>query len=181
MELPLMLDAARGASAARITAVIPHYSYARSARRTRRVSPSVAAWLPIRRRRRALTVLTMTLHSPQVHGFFSVPVDYLHALQRTGIALRRFDLSNTVVVSPDLGNAKTGGFCALSLGMPVAAGAGADHRHAGGTSAIIGEVAARMSSSSTMKSLWRFDPELLKHLRAMRALGACRLHAWHFW
>lgn len=51
-------------------------------------------------------VLAMTLHSPQVHGFFSVPVDHLHALRELAAHFARYDLSNTVVVSPDLGYAK---------------------------------------------------------------------------
>ena len=81
MELLLMLDAARGASAAQITAVIPHYAYARSDKKdASRISLGgrlVADMLVSRRRDR---VLTMTLHAPQVHGFFSVPVDHLTAL-----------------------------------------------------------------------------------------------------
>jgi ribose-phosphate pyrophosphokinase len=68
-------------------------------------------------------VLTMTLHSPQVHGFFSVPVDHLHALRELAAHFRRYDLSNTVVVSPDLGNAKEAAHFARLLGTDVAMGA----------------------------------------------------------
>jgi len=67
-------------------------------------------------------VLAMTLHSPQVHGFFSVPVDHLHALDELAQYFRRYDLSNGVVVSPDLGNAKGAAAFARRLGVPVAAG-----------------------------------------------------------
>jgi ribose-phosphate pyrophosphokinase len=67
-------------------------------------------------------VLTLTLHSPQVHGFFSVPVDHLHALRELSAHFRDRDLSNTVVVAPDLGYAKSAADFARRLGVPVAAG-----------------------------------------------------------
>jgi ribose-phosphate pyrophosphokinase len=67
-------------------------------------------------------VLTMTLHAPQVHGFFSVPVDHLSALGVLAEHYRDQDLTNSVVVSPDLGNAKTATHFARLLGLPVAAG-----------------------------------------------------------
>ena len=83
VELLLMLDAARGASAARVTAVIPHYAYARSDKKTMpRVSIGGRLVADLLVTAGASRVLTMTLHAPQVHGFFSVPVDHLHALPR---------------------------------------------------------------------------------------------------
>ena len=60
---------------------------------------SPTCWL----RRGATRVLTMALHAPQVHGFFSVPVDHLNAVDVLADHFRSYDLSNTVVVSPDLG------------------------------------------------------------------------------
>ena len=83
----------------------------------------------------------MTLHSPQVHGFFSVPVDHLHALRELAGHFRGHDLSSTVVVSPDLGNAKSAAAFARLLGLPVAAGAKqriSDHEVA--ITSIIGDV-----------------------------------------
>ncbi len=68
-------------------------------------------------------MLTMTLHAPQVHAFFSVPVDHLHALRELAEHFSRHDLTNTVVVSPDLGNAKSASAFARRVGVPVAAGA----------------------------------------------------------
>jgi ribose-phosphate pyrophosphokinase len=65
----------------------------------------------------------MTLHSPQVHGFFSVPTDHLHALRELAGHFRTRDLSGSVVVSPDLGNAKSAAMFARMLGLPVAAAA----------------------------------------------------------
>ena len=67
-------------------------------------------------------VLTMTLHAPQVHGFFSVPVDHLTAIGVLAEHFRDHDLTDAVVVSPDLGNAKTATQFARLLGLPVAAG-----------------------------------------------------------
>ena len=64
----------------------------------------------------------MTLHAPQVHGFFSVPVDHLTAIGELADHFRGRDLTDCVVVSPDLGNAKTATQFARLLGLPVAAG-----------------------------------------------------------
>ncbi|MGN6679787.1 MAG: ribose-phosphate diphosphokinase [Streptosporangiaceae bacterium] len=124
VELLLMLDAARGASAARVTAVIPHYAYARSDKKNMpRVSIGGRLVADLLVAAGASRVLTMTLHSPQVHGFFSVPVDHLHALSEIANHFRSRDLANSVVVSPDLGNAKQAAALAKRLGLPVAAGA----------------------------------------------------------
>jgi ribose-phosphate pyrophosphokinase len=124
VELLLMLDAARGASAARVTAVIPHYAYARSDKKSMpRVSIGGRLVADLLVTAGASRVLTMTLHAPQVHGFFSVPVDHLHALREIAGHFARQDLANTVVVSPDLGNAKSAAALARMLGLPVAAGA----------------------------------------------------------
>jgi ribose-phosphate pyrophosphokinase len=123
MELMLMLDAARGASASRTTAVLPYFAYARSDKKDApRISIAgrlVADLLATAGARRALT---LTLHAPQVHGFFSIPVDHLNALGVLADHFRQRDLANTVVVSPDLGNAKSASQFARLLGLPVAAG-----------------------------------------------------------
>ncbi len=169
VELLLMLDAARGASASRITAVIPHYSYARSDKKDApRISLGGRLVADLLATAGADRVLTMTLHSPQVHGFFSVPVDHLHALSELAAHFQRYDLSNAVVVSPDLGNAKTAAAFAKRLGTPVAAGA---KERISDTevriTAIIGDVRGRdvivlddeIANGGSMI-------ELLKHLRA---------------
>lgn len=168
VELLLMLDAARGASAARITAVIPHYAYARSDKKDApRISIGGRLVADLLATAGASRVLTMTLHSPQVHGFFSVPVDHLHALGELSSYFRRYDLSNGVVVSPDLGNAKSAAVFARRLGLPVAAGS---KERLGDTkvriSMLIGDVRGRdvividdeiVSGGSIL--------ELLRHLR----------------
>ncbi len=123
MELLFMLDAARGASAARTTAVIPYYSYARSDKKDApRISIAGRLVADLLVAAGAHRVLTMTLHSEQVHGFFSVPVDHLNALNVLARHFRNRDLSNTIVVSPDLGHAKSASQFARLLKLPVAAG-----------------------------------------------------------
>jgi ribose-phosphate pyrophosphokinase len=145
MELLLMVDAARGASAAQITAVIPYYAYARSDKKdASRLSIGGRLVADLLVAAGVHRVLTMTLHAPQVHGFFSVPVDHLTAL---GVLAEHFlaqDLSDCVVVSPDFGNAKTASQFARLLGLPVAAGSKkrlADDRVV--IDAIVGDVAGR--------------------------------------
>jgi ribose-phosphate pyrophosphokinase len=123
MELLLMLDAARGASAARITAVIPHLAYARSDKKDApRISIAARLVADLLVAAGANRIVAMTLHSPQVHGFFSVPVDHMNALALLARHFSRHKLKNTVVVSPDLGNAKEASHFARMLEVPVAAG-----------------------------------------------------------
>jgi ribose-phosphate pyrophosphokinase len=123
MELLLMLDAARGASAARVTAVVPYFAYARSDKKDApRISIAARLVADLLVTAGANRVLTMALHAPQVHGFFSIPVDHLNALSILAAHFRERDLTNTVVVSPDLGNAKPATQLARLLGLPVAAG-----------------------------------------------------------
>ncbi|MDG4787275.1 ribose-phosphate pyrophosphokinase [Micromonospora sp. WMMD1102] len=124
VELLLMLDAARGASAGRITVVMPHYAYARSDKKDApRISIGGRLVADLLSTAGAGRILALTLHSPQVHGFFSIPVDHLHALRELATHFRGYDLTDTVVVSPDLGNAKQAAAFARLLKVPVAAGA----------------------------------------------------------
>ncbi|MFC0624368.1 ribose-phosphate diphosphokinase [Kribbella deserti] len=145
MELLMMIDAARGASAAQITAVMPHYAYARSDKKdSSRISLGGRLVADLLSTAGAHRVLTMALHAPQVHGFFSVPVDHLTAIGVLAEHFRERDLTDTVVVSPDLGNAKTATQFARLLGLPVAAGS--KQRLADDTvviDAIVGDVAGR--------------------------------------
>ncbi len=145
MELLLMVDAARGASAAQITVVIPHYAYARSDKKdASRISLGGRLVADLLATAGVHRVLTMTLHAPQVHGFFSVPVDQLTALGVLAAHFEGQDLSNCIVVSPDLGNAKTATQFSRLLGLPVAAGSKqrlADDRVV--IDAIVGDVAGK--------------------------------------
>lgn len=146
VELLLMLDAARGASAARRTVVMPHFAYARSDKKDApRISLGGRLVADLLSTAGASRVLTMTLHSPQVHGFFSVPVDHLHALNELAGHFRRtIDPSRAVVVSPDLGNAKEAAAFAKLVGASVALAS--KKRFSDGdvlVSALIGDVHGR--------------------------------------
>jgi len=145
VELLLMADAARGASAARVTAVMSHYAYARSDKKDApRISIGGRLVADLLVTAGVNRVLTLTLHSPEVHGFFSVPVDHLHALRELAAHFRQRDLSRAVVLSPDLGYAKSAAAFARRLGLPVAAGAKerfSDEKVS--ISSIIGDVADR--------------------------------------
>jgi ribose-phosphate pyrophosphokinase len=170
VELLLMLDAARGASAARVTAVIPHYAYARSDKKNMpRVSIGGRLVADLLVTAGAGRVLTMTLHAPQVHGFFSVPVDHLHARREIAAHFRGRDLTGAVVVSPDLGNAKQAAALARMLGLPVAAGAKERHSDERVTiTSIIGDVAGR--------DVIVLDDEIARGTTIIELLGMLREH-----
>lgn len=124
MELLFMIDAAKGASAGRITAVIPHFAYARSDKKDApRISIGGRLVADLLETAGAGRILTMTLHAPQVHAFFRIPTDQLNALRELASHFASNDLSKTTVVSPDLGNAKPASAFAKMLGVPVAAAA----------------------------------------------------------
>jgi ribose-phosphate pyrophosphokinase len=171
VELLLMLDAARGASAGRITVVMPHYAYARSDKKDApRISIGARLVADLLKTAGADRVLAVTLHSPQVHGFFGMPVDHLHALRELAAHFRQYDLDDAVVVSPDLGNAKEASHFARMIGTPVAAGA--KQRYPDDRvqiSAVIGDVVDRdvivlddeIAKGSTMI-------ELIDHLRDLK-------------
>ena len=123
MELLLMANAARGASAAQVSVVMPYYAYARSDKKdASRISIGGRMVADMLITAGVDRLITMALHAPQVHGFFSVPVDHLTALGVLADHFQGRDLSGHVVVSPDFGNAKTATQFARLLGLPVAAG-----------------------------------------------------------
>ncbi len=104
MELFIMLDAFKRASAERITAVIPYYCYARQDWKDRpRVPISARLVADLLEAAGAARILTMDLHSPQIQGFFSVPVDNLRAAPVLANYLQNLELEDLTVVSPDAG------------------------------------------------------------------------------
>jgi len=122
LELLLMLDAARSASAKRVTAVIPYYSYSRSDKKDEpRISIAGRLIADLLATAGAQRILTMTLHTPQVHGFFSVPTDHLNSMPVLASYFRDKDVTDTVVVTPDIGHAKRATELARELKLPVAA------------------------------------------------------------
>jgi ribose-phosphate pyrophosphokinase len=107
MELFIMMDALRRASAARITAVLPFYGYARQDRKDQPRVPITAKLVAnLLVAAGANRVLTMDLHAQQIQGFFDIPVDHLYAAPVMYKYLKSKKLPNLVVVSPDVGGLK---------------------------------------------------------------------------
>ena len=121
MELLAMLDALKRASAARITAVIPYYGYARQDRRANGRTPITAKLVAdLITTAGADRVLTMDLHADQIQGFFDMPVDNIYASPILLGELNRMALENLVVVSPDVGGVVRARALAKRLGAELA-------------------------------------------------------------
>ncbi len=121
MELLIMIDAARRASARRITAVLPYYGYARQDRKVKAREPITAKLVAnLVVQAGARRVLGMDLHASQIQGFFDVPFDHLLAAPILADYFKNMDLENTVVVSPDMGGVTRARGLAERLGVPLA-------------------------------------------------------------
>ena len=121
IELLIMLDALRHASAQRVTAVIPYFPYARSDKKDEpRISITARLMADLLMTAGANRVLTIDLHSPQIQGFFSTQADQLTAVPAICDRLAQDDISNTVVVAADVGEAKDAGRFAQRLHLPLA-------------------------------------------------------------
>jgi ribose-phosphate pyrophosphokinase len=144
-ELFIWIDALRRASARQVTAVIPYFGYARQDRKdTGRVPITAKLFANLLERAGADRVLAVDLHAAQVQGFFDVPVDHLHATPVFTRWFRGLKLTNTVFVSPDVGNVKRAQVFANELGGEICI---IDKRRKSGSEAqavhIIGEVEGR--------------------------------------
>lgn len=121
MELFIMLDAARRASAGRITAVIPFFGYARQDRKDQPRVPITAKLVAnLLVAAGANRVLTLDLHAQQIQGFFDIPVDHLYAAPVFHRYLATKDLHDPVVVSPDVGGMKMAAAYADVMGAGLA-------------------------------------------------------------
>lgn len=124
LELLMMMDIARGAAAREVHAIIPYYSYARSDKKNApRISITGRLVADLLVTAGASHIMTMNLHSPQVHGFFSVPADPLTARMLFVEHFRAKELNpaETIVVAPDMGAAKPAARFAAGLGLSLAA------------------------------------------------------------
>lgn len=123
MELLMMIDIARAASAKEVHAIIPYFSFARSDKKDApRISITARLVADLLKTAGATHVMTMMFHSPQVHGFFGVPTDPLSSRPVFRHHFQQRDLSNTIVVAADMGHAKSAARFARELGLPIAAG-----------------------------------------------------------
>ena len=123
IELCMILDALKHASARRVTAIIPYYFYVRSDKKDMpRISITARLVANLLQSAGADRVLTMSLHSDQTQGFFEVPVDQLSAVPLICDHFDGWDLTDFVVVAPDAGSARRAGAYASRLGLPLAVG-----------------------------------------------------------
>lgn len=123
MELLMMLDIAHSAAASEVHAIIPYYSFGRSDKKDApRISITARLVAELIKTSGASHVMSMMFHSPQVHGFFGIPTDPLSSRPVFGAYLAERDLNGFIVVSPDMGQAKSAARFAKSLSLPIAAG-----------------------------------------------------------
>jgi ribose-phosphate pyrophosphokinase len=121
MELLIMIDAARRASAQRITAVLPHYGYARQDRKDRPRVPITAKLIAnLLVNAGANRILTMDLHAGQIQGFFDIPVDHLYSINVLSRYFIDKKIKNLCVVSPDVGGIKMARAYSKLLQAPLA-------------------------------------------------------------
>lgn len=121
LELLLMIDAFKRASAWRITAVLPYYCYARQDRKDKpRVPISAKLVADLLETAGASRALTLDLHAPQIQGYFDVPVDHLYASPVLVEHFKHLKLENLTVVSPDAGGVERARFFAKRLDAPLA-------------------------------------------------------------
>lgn len=121
MELLLIIDALRRASAEKINAVIPYFGYARQDRKDQgRVALSAKLVANLITEAGADRVITLDLHAQQIQGFFDIPVDHLIARPILTDYSKNLELDNYVVISPDVGNVKMARYYAQDLNAPLA-------------------------------------------------------------
>ena len=121
VELLIMLDAFRRASAGRITAVVPYYGYSRTDKKDQPRVPITARLIAdLITTAGANRLLTVDLHAPQIQGFFTIPVDELTARPMLAQYFREKTLDNLVVVATDIGISKVARDMAAKLGVPLA-------------------------------------------------------------
>lgn len=146
VELLFWVDALKRASAQQVTVVIPYFSYAKGDKKDEpRVSIRARVCADALEAAGANRVLTMDLHSPQIQGFFSVPVDHLYARATICDHIQQMGVEDLVVCSPDVGFAKSAAAFANLLAVPVVIGnkARPDHSEQAEILEVIGNVSEK--------------------------------------
>jgi ribose-phosphate pyrophosphokinase len=169
MELLIMIDAARRASAGRVTAVIPYFAYGRSDKKDQPRVPITARLIAnMLETAGADRVLTMDLHAGQIQGFFNIPVDELKAVYPVSAHIKQERIENCTVVATDVGDEKRARDMAVRLGTPLAIIDKRRHGNSGVTEAmhVIGEVEGR--------NVLILDDEIDTAGTIMAAIGALR-------
>ena len=182
MELLLMIDALKRASARRITAVMPYYGYARQDRKDKpRVPISSKLVADLLTTAGAHRALTLDLHTPQIQGFFNIPVDHLFASPVLVDHFQKLNLPDLTVVSPDAGGVERARFFAKKMNSALAI---VDKRRVGMDESevmnVIGDVSGRTAIIlddiiDTAGTLVKTSDALLAH--GARRVLACATHA----
>jgi ribose-phosphate pyrophosphokinase len=177
MELLILLDAFKRSSAARITAVIPYYGYARQDKKDQPRVPITSKLIAdLISRAGADRVLTMDLHASQIQGFFDVPVDHLFAAPVFIEAVREMAIPDLVIVSPDAGGVERARAVAKRLGTAIAI---VDKRRTAPNEAevmnVIGEVGGR--NTLIIDDIIDTAGTLVKTAEALKDKGAERVLA----
>ena len=181
MELLLIIDALRRASARKVIAVIPYYGYARQDRKhTGRVPISARLVANLLETAGADRVLTMDLHAGQIQGFFNIPVDNLRSdwIFTNHIRETLPDLETTVIVSPDAGGAVRARMVAEQLGLPLAILEKRRHHDDSGIDVlnVIGDVQGKRAI--LIDDIISSGGTLIKGARALVDRGAEEIHAY---
>ena len=178
MEMLIMIDAAKRASAGRITAVIPYYAYGRSDKKDQPRVPITARLVAdLLSTAGADRVLTVDLHAGQIQGFFNIPVDVLTAEQMIIDYFKTKGVKDLVVVAPDIGRAKTARNLAEALDAPLAV---VEKRRVGNDDEVeslnlIGDVAGR--PVLTVDDEIDTGGTLLSAIKAVRDAGAIEVYS----
>ncbi len=172
MELLILIDALKRASAWRITAVIPYFGYARQDRKVAPRAPITAKLVAdLITVAGASRVLTMDLHAGQIQGFFDIPVDHLYAAPVLLGYLKELDLGEIVIVSPDAGGVERARAFAKRLGAGLAI---IDKRRTGPNISeamnIVGEVEGK--AAIVVDDMIDTGGTLVQGLKALKAAGA---------
>lgn len=177
MELLILIDAAKRASAKRITAVLPFFGYARQDRKDRPRVPITAKLVAnLLTKAGADRILTMDLHAGQIQGFFDIPVDHLYSINVLGEYLRKKSIHNSVVVSPDVGGIRMARAYSNLLESTFAV---LDKRRESATQThvmnIIGEVEGK--NVIIVDDLVSTGGSLVEAAAALKKAGACDIYA----
>ena len=177
VELLVILDALRRASAQRITAVIPYYGYARQDRKDRPRVPITAKLVAdLLTSAGASRVVTLDLHASQIQGFFNIPVDHLYATPVLGVYFKNLKLKNIVVVSPDPGGVERARAFAKRLKAPLAI---IDKRRQDDQAVVIMNVIGNVRGKTTLIVDDMIDTggTLVRSIEALLAKGAKKVYA----
>ena len=177
MELLILLDAMKRASAKRITAVLPYFGYARQDRKDQPRVPITAKLIAnLLTRAGATRVLTIDLHAGQIQGFFDIPLDHLYAVNTFVEYFEKKNLSNLVVVSPDVGGIKMARAYAKKLNASLAI---VDKRRISDKEAevmnIMGEVTGK--NVVLVDDIVATAGSLAEAANAVKNAGACDVYA----